>query len=60
MNQTNVIENLTLAWAFQAKSVPIKSTPLMVDGILGISRSRITFMQWMRDGQADLALHVQA
>jgi acido-empty-quinoprotein group A len=28
------VKNLTLAWAFQAKSVPIKSTPLMVDGIL--------------------------
>ena len=32
VNQSNV-KNLTLAWAFQAKSVPIKSTPLMVDGI---------------------------
>ena len=32
VNQSNV-KNLALAWAFQAKSVPIKSTPLMVDGI---------------------------
>jgi acido-empty-quinoprotein group A len=33
VNQNNV-KGLALAWAFQAKSVPIKSTPLMVDGIL--------------------------
>jgi acido-empty-quinoprotein group A len=33
INQSNV-KNMGLAWAFQAKSVPIKSTPLMVDGIL--------------------------
>ena len=39
VNQSNV-KNLALAWAFQAKSVPIKSTPLMVDGIIYFTRAR--------------------
>ena len=33
INSTN-IKSLTLGWAFEAKSVPIKSTPLLVNGIL--------------------------
>jgi alcohol dehydrogenase (cytochrome c) len=33
INATSV-KNLTLAWAFQSHSVPIKSTPLMVNGVL--------------------------
>ncbi len=31
---TDNVQNLTMAWAFPAKSVTIKSTPLMVDGVL--------------------------
>ena len=33
INQQNV-RNLGLAWAFEAHSVPIKSTPLVVDGVM--------------------------
>lgn len=33
INQANV-KSLTLAWAFQTHAAPIKSTPLMVDGVL--------------------------